>query len=135
MEPTIPETMPEKFAPAIQVFNTATTLAKIINETAILQVELHKLATAYPLKLANWHDYADSLAKHRLFFAACCNTFRRKRLTEHEDLWTSRTGNVIEQLTVDMFRLISIARKSIEIAFAATQEGGFTTARGLSAEV
>jgi len=115
--------MAQKFAPAIQVFKTATTVTQIINETAIIQCELHKHATANPTEFANWHDYADSLAKHRLFFAACCNTFRRKRLIEHEDLWTSRTGNVIEKLTVDMFRLISVTWKSIEIAFETGQEG------------
>jgi len=115
--------MAQKSAPAIQVFKTATTVTQIINETAIIQCKLHKHAIANPTEFSSWHDYADGLAKHRLFFAACCNTFRRKRLIELEDLWTSRTGNVIETLTVNIFRLISVTRKSIEIAFETRQEG------------
>jgi len=114
--------MAQKLAPAIQVFKTATTVTQIINETAILQFELHKLATAYPLEYANWHGYADDLAKYRLFFVACCNTFRWKPLADHANVWTSRTGNVLEKLTGDILRLISVTKESLEIAVEATPD-------------
>jgi len=114
--------MAQKFAPAIQVFKTATTLAQIINETAIIEVELHKYATGAPADYANWHDHAENLAKHRPLFVACCNTFRGERLVELSELWTSRTGDVMEKLTIDLLKLISITKESVDIAFEVTQE-------------